>query len=153
MQQILAAKQMHEGSVWRRHRFQPNSVIVKKGELGKSLFFVEEGILRVLGDVELQDNKKIRPGVFDLDCGTIFGEVCLDRSQIRSATVVAISEVVLIEVDGRSLSVYLDDNPLLGYLFYKELFEIMMARLGKANQRVANLMGWGLQAHSIDKYL
>nr|WP_305908415.1 cyclic nucleotide-binding domain-containing protein [Methylomarinum sp. Ch1-1]MDP4521244.1 cyclic nucleotide-binding domain-containing protein [Methylomarinum sp. Ch1-1] len=105
------------------------------------------------GKVELDDRRQIQPGVCDLESGSIFGEICLHRSQTRMATVTAATDVKLLEIDGESLSSYLDANPIQGYLFYKELFGTMIKRLDVANHRVESLMAWGLKVHDIDKYL
>lgn len=153
LKQILAAKQLSEGVAWKRHFYEVNTAIVKKGEIGKTLFFIESGVLRVAGDVTLKENRQIHPGVCDLQSGSVFGEICLHQSQVRMATVTAATDVELLEIDGKALSTYLDDNPVQGYLFYKQLFEIMIKRLDSANQRIENLMAWGLKVHDIDKYL
>lgn len=153
LKQILAAKQLPEGVAWKRHEFKVNSIIVRKGEIGKSLFYIEKGTLRVIGDVQLEKQKQIHPGVCDLTSGSVFGEICLHHSQVRMATVTAATDAVVLEIEGEALSAYLDDNPIQGYLFYKQLFEIMINRLNMANQRIENLMAWGLKVHEIDKYL
>ncbi len=153
LKRILSAEQLQEGIAWKRRYYKVNSVIVKKGEVGKTLFFIEKGVLRVTGNVELDNHKHIQPGVCDLEKGAIFGEICLHHSQIRMATVIAATDAELLELDGEILSAYLDNNPIQGYLFYKKLFEIMIKRMEVANQRIENLMAWGLKIHDIDKYL
>ena len=153
LKQILLAEQLREGIAWKRHLYRANAVVVKRGEIGKTLFYIEKGVLRVVGNVELDKQKQIHPGVCDLTSGSIFGEICLHRSQIRTATVLAATDAELLEINGEALSFYLDDNPVQGYLFYKRLFEIMINRLEVANQRFENLMSWGLKVHDIDKYL
>ncbi len=153
LRNILSAKQLQEGVAWKRSQYKVNSVIVKKGDIGKTFFFIEKGVLRVMGNVELDNHKHIQPGVCDLEKGSVFGEICLHRSQTRMATVTAATDVELLELDGEILSTYLDNNPVQGYLFYKKLFEIMIKRMEIANQRIENLMAWGLKIHDIDKYL
>jgi CRP/FNR family transcriptional regulator, cyclic AMP receptor protein len=153
LRKILSAKQLQEGVAWKRHQFPANTVIVKKGDIGKTLFYIETGTLRVAGDVELDGDKHMQTGVCDLGEGSIFGEICLHQSQVRIASVTTATDVELLEIDGESLSVFLDDNPIQGYLFYKKLFEIMINRLDVANQRIENLMAWGLKVHDIEKYL
>ncbi len=153
LKQILSAEQLVEGIAWKRHFYPVNSVVVKRGEIGKTLFYIEKGTLRVIGDVALDNQKQIHPGVCDLTAGSVFGEICLHHTQIRMATVTAATDAELLEINGEALSVYLDDNPIQGYLFYKSLFQIMTNRLDTANQRIENLMAWGLKVHDIDKYL
>ena len=150
---IIQDPRLTEKVAWNRHYFEPNEFVVREGESGDSLFFIESGQLRVSGHVELGNKQGISPGIADLFTGGIFGEICLYESHIRNASVITVTETTLLELDGKRLSVYLDDNPVTGYLFYKSLFEIMISRLNRANQRVENLLAWGLKAHGIEKYL
>jgi len=153
LHEILENPQFEEGVAWKQRDFKANEEIVKQGELGETLFVLEEGVLRVTGNVELEDKKNMQTGICDLEKGSIFGETCLYESSPRMATVVAVTGGRVIEVDGFRLSIFLDAHPVLGYLFYKYLFEISVTRLNKANQRVENLMAWGLKVHDIEKYL
>jgi len=153
LKDILNSPQFTEGSAWKRKRYNANDIVVKEGELGASLFFVEEGELRVSRRVGLGEQKHIQPGVADLKVGAIFGESCLHLTLPRIATVTAVTESYLVEVNGERLGIYLDDNPVKGYLFYKKLFDIVISRLDNANHTVETLMAWGLKAHEIDQYL
>jgi CRP-like cAMP-binding protein len=153
LHEILENPQFEEGVAWKRHNFKANEQVVKQGELGETLFVIEEGVLRVTGNVELDDKKNMQTGICDLEKGSIFGETSLHESSPRIATVIAVTDSCVFEVDGLKLSVFLDAHPVLGYLFYKNLFDISVTRLNKANQRVEHLMAWGLKVHDIDKYL
>ena len=153
LKDILESPQFVEGTAWKRKQYHVNETVVKSGDPGKSLFFVEEGELRVTGRVKLDGEKFIQPGVGDLKAGDLFGETCLQVSLPRIATVIAITEASLVEINGEKLGDYLDANPAQGYLFYKSLFEIFIGRLNRANHTVETLMAWGLKAHDIDQYL
>jgi len=144
---------MAENVAWKRCLYQPNDIVVKAGELSQSLFFIEEGHLRVTGRVELDHNRHIQPGIAELTENMIFGETCLHRSHPRIATVIAVTDSVVLEINGERLAVFLDDHPVQGYLFYKQLFEILITRLGKVNHTVESLMAWGIKNHEIDQYL
>jgi len=153
LHEILENPQFEEGVAWNQRNYKANEEIVKQGELGETLFIIEEGTLRVTGSVELDEKKNMQTGICDLGKGSVFGETCLHESSPRMATVIAVTDARVIEVDGLRLSIFLDAHPILGYLFYKNLFEISVSRLNKANQRVENLMAWGLKVHDINKYL
>lgn len=150
---ILSDPKFPQGSAWTRRRYRAGEIIVQKGDIGRSLFLVETGSVRVLGGAELEGKIKISPGLCDLDAGSIFGDICLYGSHLRTASVVAVGDVVVLEVDSEMLTVYLDDHPVQGYLFLKVLFEIMAKRLELANDRIEYLLAWGIKAHDIDKYL
>ena len=151
--EILKSPQLAEGTAWERKKYHANDIVVREGEQGSSLFFIEQGVLRVTGRVDLGKNKHIQPGIGELKAGALFGESCLHMSLPRIATVTAITEVSLLEINGERLSVYLDANPVQGYLFYKYLFETLIGRLNSTIHTVETLLAWGLKAHEIDQYL
>ncbi|MDD5578046.1 MAG: cyclic nucleotide-binding domain-containing protein [Methylobacter sp.] len=153
IEDMLIDPEFPEGIAWNRRRFHANEVIVKEGEVGKSLFLIEEGLLRVTIHVELKEQRNVKPGIRDLEKGDIFGEVCLYKSQVRNASVNAVTAGCLLEIDGERLGIYLDAHPVQGYLFYKGLFEILVERVNLGNHRIEYLLAWGLKAHGIEKHL
>jgi len=153
IKKIIAAPHFPKDFAWKRRNFHKNEIIVEEGDDGGSLFFIEQGKLRVSGTIELEEKKHIQAGIWELEEEDIFGEIALYTSQSRTASVKAITDGCLIEINGKELSVYLDDHPDLGYLFFKDLFEILIARLNRANHRVNDLFAWGLKVHDIEKHL
>jgi len=152
-EKIIESPQMLEGKAWERKHYHINDIVVKEGELGNSLFFIEKGELRVTGRVDLGGNKHIQPGMGDLKVGIVFGESCLHESLPRIATVTAITEAHVLEIKAEELKQYLDSNSELGYAFYKALFEVLIGRLNRSNHTVESLMAWGLKVHELDRYL
>lgn len=153
IKEIVADSKFAEGVAWVRRHFLANEVIVKEGELGKSLFFIEEGKLRVSVHVELEERRRVQPGISDLEQGEIFGETCLFESRARTASVIAVTDGCLLEIDGEKLNAYLNEHPVQGYLFFRRLFEILFERMGRSNHTIEHLLAWGLKAHGIDVYL
>jgi len=152
LKKILQSPQFKQNIAWSRKHFLPNSEIIRQGETGKTLFIIESGKVQITGNVTLE-NKSIKTGLCEFGPGAVFGEMCLHQEQVRMATVTAITEVDALEIDGQKLSVFLDDHPVEGYLFYKGMFEVISSRLDLANQRIENLMAWGLKVHDIEKHL
>jgi len=150
---ILSDPQFSEGSAWWRRTYKAGEKIIEKGDLGSSLFLVQSGEVRVLGEAELDGDIRIAPGLCDLGVGALFGDVCLYGLHRRTASVVSLTDASVLEIRSDLLSVYLDDHPIKGYLFLKALFEIMAKRLELANERIDKLLAWGIKAHDIDKYL
>ena len=153
LNEILTDPKFAEGTAWKRRNYTVGEKIIEKGALGSTLFFVEEGRVRVQGGAEIEENKQINPGLCDLEAGAVFGDISLYGTHRRTASVVALTEVRVLEIRSDMLSVYLDDHPVLGYLFLKALFQIMVLRLELANDRIEKLLVWGLKVHDIDKYL
>lgn len=153
LDEILSNSKFIEGYAWKRVNYQANQKIIEKGVVGNTLFLVEEGMVRVLGGADVDENIRVSPGLCDLGSGALFGDVCLYEAHKRTASVIALTDASLLEIRSDMLSVYLDDHPIQGYLFLKELFEIMARRLELANERIEKLLAWGIKAHEIDKYL
>ncbi|MBF0266646.1 MAG: cyclic nucleotide-binding domain-containing protein [Gammaproteobacteria bacterium] len=140
-----------EGLAWKKVDFDTNHYIFKEGEVGGSIFFIVTGELRVISNVELENHKHIHAGFWDLKAGDVFGEMALHETQTRSANVMGLTQGSLYELDGERLSIYLDANPIKGYLFYKYLFELISEKLKHSNHRVNSLFAWGMKIHEIDK--
>lgn len=153
LEDLLIDSRFREGIAWQRRQYATGDVIIQKGEIGRALFFIEAGVVRVLGDVELDANRHFKPGFCDLKTGDVFGEICLYTSQVQTTSVTALTDCGILALDGPRLAIFLDDHPVQGYLFFRELFQILMQRLLLANNRIENLLGWGMKAHDIDKHL
>lgn len=146
IKEIINDPQFIKGIAWDRRNFNANETIVKEGDVGKSLFFIESGQLRVSVDVELDERRNVQPGIGDLSKGDLFGDTCLHESNVRTASVIAITDGSLLEINGERLGAYLDAHPNKGYAFYKQLFEILFKRLTNGNRRIQYLLAWGLKA-------
>jgi CRP/FNR family transcriptional regulator, cyclic AMP receptor protein len=118
----------------------------------ESLFFIEEGMLRVTLHVEVEERRNFQAGISNLKKGDFLGEISLFESLIRTASVTAITDGRLLEFNGL-LSAYLDKHPVQGYLFFRKLFETLIIRGASGIHRVESLMAWGLKAQGISKHL
>ncbi|MGZ4970809.1 MAG: Crp/Fnr family transcriptional regulator [Methylobacter sp.] len=145
IKEIVEDPKFIQGVAWRRWHFNANDVVVKEGDVAKSLFLVENGELHVSVHVELEERRHIKTGVGDLKKGDLFGDTCLHESSVRTASVIAITDGCLLEINGEKLGEYLDAHPNKGYLFYKKLFEIVFERLSNGNRRIEYLLAWGLK--------
>lgn len=153
LDELLSSPQFLEGDAWQKRWYKANEKVIEKGDVGNSLFLLEEGQLRVLGGAEVNGSIKVNPGLCDLDAGALFGDICLYGDHRRTASVISLTDACIIEIRSEMLSGYLDAHPTLGYLFLKALFKVMAQRVELANERIENLLAWGLKAHDIDKYL
>ncbi|MCB1857284.1 MAG: cyclic nucleotide-binding domain-containing protein [Gammaproteobacteria bacterium] len=153
LRQIMDDPVFVEHVDWERRQFDSNEIILREGDEGRSLFVIEAGELRVSGHVELEGHRHLQPGICDLGPGDLFGELCLFQPRPRSASVKAVTRGTLIEIKGESLNRYLDAHPEQGYGLIKKLYSTLINRLSQANQRVENLLAWGLKAHGIEKHL
>ena len=153
IREILADTGFVEGTAWQRHQLLPNQVIVREGEEGRSLFYIEQGKLRVTGRVQLDSARQVQPGICDMGAGEVFGELSLFGRRTRTASVTALTDAVVVELDGERLDRFLQAHPELGYRMLRALFETLADRLSRADRQMENLLAWGLKAHAIEKHL
>lgn len=151
--QIMQDPEFPEGQAWQRRHFSPNEIILHEGDEDRMMYLVERGCLRVSGRVELEDKRHIQPGLADLRAGDLFGELTLFETHPRTASVTAIDDGILVEINCEQLSDYLEHRPELGYKLMKTMFRLLIERLSRANERVEQLFAWGLKMHGIDKHL
>ena len=125
-----------EGAAWASRQFLAGDTLLIEGALGHSLFVVEQGRLAVLGRVQPPDQSSVEVTLMELGAGHVFGESSLIDAYPSIATVQALTDGSVIEINGATLSVFLDDNPEQGYLFFKYLLIEALDKLAKTSSAV-----------------
>lgn len=93
----------------RPRRVAAGAVVVAQGDPGRSLFLVGEGVLDAcLADA---DGRAVELG--RMCVGDLFGEMSLLTGQPRSASVVAVTDALLFELDRADLDPLLQERPAL----------------------------------------
>src|SRR5210317_1646835 len=110
LQKILESEDFPEGSAWRMRKFEAQEIVVREGEQDGHLYLVVTGDLRVTGQVEIDDTRRVHPGICDLKPGDVFGELCLFDIEPRSATVEGLNRGQLIEIDANCLNQWMDSH-------------------------------------------
>lgn len=105
--------------------FAPNEPIVRKGQLGKSMFVIHRGTV----NIKIKEDGKSK-NVGTLNEGEFFGEMGLFTGEERTADVVADSETKVLEIKHFSLKPILENNPELVNSF-SEIIESRRAELDK----------------------
>lgn len=150
---LLEHLEFREGEFWQRRQVPAGQAVFREGETGRELFVILAGSVRVMGEVDLQDRRRIQPGFCDLPTGTLFGELALFDQGPRSATVLAVEDTELAVIDGERLLRFFEANPEIGYNILKKLMTVMVGRLRSANKKLVSLFAWGLRAHQIERHL
>jgi small-conductance mechanosensitive channel/CRP-like cAMP-binding protein len=91
-------------AVARERLFGPGEIVVRQGDAGQSLFIVQTGQVRVT----LEQGQK---EVARIDPGGVFGEMSLLTGDPRTATVAAVGDSVLLEIDAESFRRVVLENP------------------------------------------
>ena len=150
---LLDNPEFEESKLWLRSSQPANTTIFSEGDRSSDVYLVLAGKLRVLGKVDLDEQRKIQPGFGELAKGDIFGELAMFDDLPRSATVVSLTEVELAVIKADDLFSFLDSHPDCGYPIMKELLSVVVQRLRKANQRIFSLFAWGLKSKGLDAHL
>jgi len=150
---LLSNPNFTKGEFWERVKISCGDQIIREGESGNSLYLIESGSLRVLGHVDIDGDRHMNPGVCDLKSGDVVGELVLFDSGPRSATVQAVEDCVLIEINGDKLMSFLEANTDIGFQLLRSLMTVMVGRVRKNNDKIFSLLAWGLKAHQIEKEL
>lgn len=101
------------------------------------VYFIVDGMVEVT--VPLVANKG-RAQLAKLGRGDTVGEFALVRDARRSASSVAISEVVALSGDNVALLNHFELHPRLGYLVFRNLSRILVERLVDTNMTLRNAM-------------
>jgi small-conductance mechanosensitive channel/CRP-like cAMP-binding protein len=91
----------------RERRFAAGETIVREGDRGSSMFVVESGRLGVSVHGKVGQSQRLAV----LEEGAAFGEISLLTGDPRTATVRALTEATLLEIDKSTLSPILRENP------------------------------------------
>ena len=150
---LLDNPDFEEHKLWQRVCQPANSTIFSEGDHSSEVYLVLTGDLRVLGQVDLDNQRKIQPGFGELGKGDVFGEMAMFDDIPRSATVVSLTDVELAVIKADDLFAFLDNHPDCGYPIMKELLSVVVQRLRKANQRIFSLFAWGLKSKGLDGHL
>lgn len=153
LEQLLTHPDCAEGVLWQRQRVKSKAMVFRQGDTGRDVYVVLSGVVQVVGAVELEGQRRINSGFFELGSGAIFGEFALFDSKPRSASVMAVNDCELAVIDGQALLNFFDNHPDIGYVVLKELIALMIERLRKTNSKLFSLFAWGLKVHDIDKHL
>jgi len=126
----------------RRVRFQP---IITEGQTGETMYIIEEGMVEVSKTLVLikgQESSRDRDKVLtrlSAEDHAIFGEVALFEQSKRTATVVALTDCLLLEIAKPDFLRLAQENPWIGYKITRNIAELLCSRLRKADEDTVKL--------------
>ncbi len=130
--------------ICRKVRFGKNDIIMKEGEGGETIYLILDGTVEVAKNLVLQDSDDENVGnkVFTrlrAEDHPVFGEISLLEDTGRTATVRALSECTLYEVQNSDLLKLTEKDHELGYRIMLNLAKIVSSRLRKADEDLVKL--------------
>ena len=87
--------------------YKKGEIIIKEGDVGKTLFYINEGKAGVY--VDYGKKNPFRLGF--VEAGEFFGEMAILEAYPRSATVVAERNISVIEIPGDDMNSFFSENP------------------------------------------
>ena len=106
-------------------QYSNREVIVAEGSEGDSMYVVQSGKVEVVKTAE--DGSEHQLGT--LKAGEFFGEMAIFEGETRSATVRAVGDARVLEVDKKTVEKRIQDNPRLAV----NMLKTMSSRLREAN--------------------
>ena len=134
--------------ICRTVRFSANEIIMKEGELGDSMYIIQQGTVEVIkrlilagmdDDEESTDKSKVFTKLDAADRHPVFGEIALLQESQRTATVRAITDGILCEIKKTDFLNLSESDFELGYRILLNLSRIVSARLRKADDDTVKL--------------
>jgi len=112
--------------------YQDGEVIFRQGDIGDSMYVVQEGRVEVFVE---SDGKEVRLRV--LGEGEPVGEMAIFAREVRSATVRALGRVRVLTVDKRNFLTRVQEDPSLAF----RILETMSRRIRELSDEVVSLRG------------
>jgi uncharacterized membrane protein len=115
------------------HPFTPGQMIFEQGALGTSMYIIAQGTV----NIHLPGDADRRVSLKDLKVGDFFGELALFDDKPRSASALAVDDVVTLELNRDLLSAYLEDHPRAAMAILRTMAERLRATDAMLHDRAA----------------
>jgi CRP/FNR family transcriptional regulator, cyclic AMP receptor protein len=123
--------------------FSAGSVIIQEGDPGDSLFIMAAGEVEITKQLTLvldEDTPKERVFIrLKAEDGVYFGEMALLENETRSATVTALTNCSLLELQQKDFQDLIERYPAMGVKLLLRLAQVLSRHLRKTNQDVVKL--------------
>jgi CRP/FNR family transcriptional regulator, cyclic AMP receptor protein len=132
-------------SITREKRFSKNEIIMQEGEKGDTLYIVVEGEVGVsksltmkFGDNDFRQTEKVLTS-FKPEDHAVFGEMALIGQDSRSASIIARSDCLFLEINRNDFIMLIEAKPSLGVMILMKLSELLVNRLKQSSQDIIRL--------------
>jgi len=124
-------------------RFQADEVIMKEGDAGEVMYIMCEGSVVIskrltleLGEGAPQEKVMVR---FRAEEGVVLGEMALIESDVRSATVTALTPCLMLELPKERFFQILEAHPRIGVKILLRLAQSLSQRLRKNSDELVKV--------------
>jgi CRP/FNR family cyclic AMP-dependent transcriptional regulator len=134
-------------NICRTVRFSANEIIMNEGEMGDSMYIIQQGsvevikrlILAALDDEESADKNKVFTRLDAAGRYPVFGEIALLQELKRTATVRAVTDCILYEIKKIDFLNLAESDFEFGYRILLNMAGIVSERLRKADEDTVKL--------------
>ncbi|MEJ2090653.1 MAG: cyclic nucleotide-binding domain-containing protein [Syntrophobacterales bacterium] len=123
--------------------FATNSIIIKEGESGDSMYIMGEGEVEITKRLTMvidQDLPKEKRMIrLKAEDGVSFGEMALLENDVRSATVTALTDCHLLELNREDFLRFIQEHSVTGCKILLRLAQLLSHFLRKTDQDVVKL--------------
>lgn len=128
----------------RRRSARRGEILFREGDFGDTMFFIEEGAVRVLG----REPSRAQRELSELSAGDVLGEMaCIDPSA-RSATALCLRDTSALVLNRDALTALRAHAPPLAQAVLGVAARALAARLGEAHARLVERVGPSPRASS-----
>lgn len=121
--------------------FKVDQTIVSEGEKGGALLLIRKGRAEVRKSLGVKNHKYLR----ELKKGDFFGEMCFLHRAPRSASVIALEDCEVLELDGLEFDKLAVKNPEIGLKVYKNIASELVDRLRRNNEELKKAVLWAIE--------
>jgi len=132
-------------SIIREERFHQGDLIMQEGDEGNTMYMILEGELGVsksltmkFGEDDYRKTEKILNRLTARD-HAVFGEMALIAKDKRSASIMASTDCVLLEINRDDFIRLIESKPELGVRILLNLSQLLISRLRQSSQDVIKL--------------
>ena len=131
--------------ITREKRFSKDEIIMQEGDKGDTMYLVVEGEVGVsksltmkFGDNDFRQTEKVLTS-FKPDDHVIFGEMALIGQDNRSASIIARTDCLFLEINRADFIKLIEAKPRLGVMILMRLSELLTNRLKQSSQDIIRL--------------
>ncbi|MDP8248009.1 MAG: cyclic nucleotide-binding domain-containing protein [Candidatus Tritonobacter lacicola] len=120
--------------------FKPGETIIEEGKPGKNFYVIAEGMVEIRKRIEDGREKLLAA----LEEGTFFGEIALFDRGLRTASVRALEDTTILEIDGDRFNGLISSHPAPGVKILRAMMAEMVYRLRRSNETIRDFVIWAI---------
>jgi CRP-like cAMP-binding protein len=122
----------------KKENYKEGSCIIREDEVGDKMYILNKGTVKIEKNTLYKDSFVI--DILRDDMNVFFGEIALMDNELRSASVISVTETECFVIKKCDFEKFCSDNPGIGYYIIKEIAKSLSLKFRKINQDNVNLI-------------